>query len=462
MGSKFKAMIKSVFEIEPHERLKLFFLSMAFFFIIGAYTIVKDLKDSIFVSMVGREYVPIAQGLAMVVLIPAILIYSQLVDRIRRYQVMALYTLIFGVLGLLIAYLLGDPRMGLANTDSSPDRLFGWLVYFYGEGFSPFVVSVFWAFANSINSPESAKSSYAFIASASKLGGMLTAGFAWYLLGLTNETGGLYLTDTLNHQILLGMSGLLLLCVPLVVYLLMKKVPGRYLHGYEAVYKLEKERSKTGQDKTGMFAGLSMLVRYPYVMGVFGMVFFYEVVAKVLSLLRLGVAQSNATSISGVSSFLFKITFTMHAIGFLLSFFGTRTLLQVLGERVCLLLIPLGTGMLLLYFLLTYNSDALIAAVVGTKVINYAFSWPVREGLYIPTTKEIKFKSKSWIDAFGSKFAKTAGSVFNYLTVSLSSAMFVPALSFFFAGLVGSWFMTAFLLGRRFEKAVENNEVIGL
>ena len=152
----------------------------------------------------------------------------------------------------------------------------------------------------------------------------------------------------------------------------------------------------------------------------------------------------------------------MHAIGFVLSFFGTRTLLQVLGERVCLLLIPLGTGILLLYFMITYNPEALIAAVVGTKVINYAFSWPVREGLYIPTTKEIKFKSKSWIDAFGSKFAKTGGSVFNYMTVSLSQAMFLPALSFFFAGIVGGWFATAFLLGRRFEKAVENNEVIGL
>ena len=260
---------------------------MAFFFIIGAYTIVKDLKDSLFVSMVGREYVPIAQGLAMIVLIPAILMYSQLVDRIRRYQVMVLYASLFGVLSLIITYLLGDPVMGLSNTDASPDRYFGWLVYFWGEGFSPFVVSVFWAFANSINSPESAKSNYAFIAAASKLGGMLTAGLAWFLLGMTNSDGSLYLTDTLNHQILLGFSAFLLLCVPFVIYLLMNKVPGRYLHGYEAVYKIEKERSKTGQDKTGMFAGLSMLVRYPYVMGVFGMVFFYEVVAKVLSLLAL-------------------------------------------------------------------------------------------------------------------------------------------------------------------------------
>lgn len=462
MSSKIKAVFKGVFEIEPHERIKLLFLSLAFFFIIGSYTLVKDLKDAIFMSMVGREYVPIAQALAMIILVPAILVYSQLVDRIRRYQLMALYSFVFGIFGLLIAYFLGNPLIGLSNTDSSPYRIFGWLVYFYGEGFSPFVVSVFWAFANSINSPGAAKSNYGFIAAASKIGGMLTAGFAWYLLDMVGANGRPILSDTINHQLLLGASALLLLLVPVVILLLMKRVPGRFLHGYEAVYRVEKKRSKAGQDKTGMFAGLSMLLRYPYVLGIFGMVFFYEVVAKVLSLLRLGVAQSNATSISGVSGFLFKITFFMHFFGFLLSFFGTRTLLQVFGERICLLLIPIGTGILLLYFMATYSPEALVVAVVGTKVINYAFSWPVREGLYIPTTKEIKFKSKSWIDAFGSKFAKTAGSSFNYFTINMIQTLFVPVLSFFFAGLIGFWFLAAFLLGRRFDLAIEKNEVIGV
>lgn len=462
MSSKIKAVLKGVFEIEPHERVKLIFLSLAFFFIIGAYTLVKDLKDSIFMSMVGREYVPIAQALAMIVLIPAILLYSQLVDRIRRYQLMALYTAVFGVFGLFIAYFLGKPAIGLSNTDTSPFRIFGWLVYFYGEGFSPFIVSVFWAFANSINSPEAAKSNYGFIAAASKVGGMFTAGLAWYLLGAIGANGRPLFSDTVNHQLLIGASGLLLLLVPAVILLLIRVVPGRFLHGYEAVYRVEKQRSKTGQDKTGMFAGLSMFLRYPYVLGIFGMVFFYEVVAKVLSFLRLEVAQSNATSISGVSGFLFKMTFFMHFFGFLLSFFGTRTLLKVFGERVCLLFIPLGTGILLLYFMATYSPEALVAAAVGIKVINYAFSWPVREGLYIPTTKEIKFKSKSWIDAFGSKFAKTAGSSFNYFTVNMVQSIFVPVLSFFFAGVIGFWFLTAFLLGRRFDLAVEKNEVIGV
>ena len=81
--------------------------------------------------------------------------------------------------------------------------------------------------------------------------------------------------------------------------------------------------------------------------------------------------------------------------------------------------------------------------------------------LYIPTVKEIKFKSKSWIDAFGTKFAKTGGSSFNVFAEYLGSNLVFLAYSFFFAGIIGIWFVAALLLGKRFEKALASNEVIG-
>ncbi len=95
------------------------------------------------------------------------------------------------------------------------------------------------------------------------------------------------------------------------------------------------------------------------------------------------------------------------------------------------------------------------------RAINYGFSYPVRESLYIPTVKEIKFKSKSWIDAFGSKFAKTTGSTFNVFAEYLGEALIFTAYGIFFAGIIGVWVVAAILLGKRFEKAVAKNEVIG-
>ena len=153
-------------------------------------------------------------------------------------------------MGLLFAYLLGQPGIGLSNTDSSPYRIFGWLFYFFVEGYSPFVVSVFWAFANSVSSPEGAKRNYPYMVAASKVGGMVSSGLGWYLLaGIAQEASCSFgsPSDVWVHQVILGISSLMLVCVPFIIYLLIRNVEGRYLHGYEAVYKVEKNKEKRGR-----------------------------------------------------------------------------------------------------------------------------------------------------------------------------------------------------------------------
>ena len=456
---------KEIESSRTQERLKFFFLSVTFFFVIGGYTIVKELKDSIFASIIGKEYIPLAKILAMFVLVPAIFVYALLVDKVRRYQLLMIYSALFGIVGLLFTYLLGHPTIGLSNTHLTPYRFFGWLFYFFVEGYSPFVVSVFWAFANSITSPEGARRNYPFMVAASKAGGLISAGLAWYLLSnvaleATCTFGSP--ADVWAHQVILGFSSVLLMVVPLILYLLMKTVGGRFLHGYEAVYQVEKVKKREKEEKTGMWEGLWLLLKYPYVLGIFGMIYFYEVIATVLSYLRIGVAQADSHNIAAISASLFKMVFFVHFAGFFMSLFATSTLMKKLGERTCLMLVPLLSGILLLYLMIETTPESLIAAFIALKTVNYAFAWPVRESLYIPTIKDIKFKSKSWIDAFGSKFAKAGGSTFNIFASHLSPALTLPAHSFFFAGIVAMWFLVAFLLGLRFDRAVARNEVIGL
>jgi AAA family ATP:ADP antiporter len=181
----------------------------------------------------------------------------------------------------------------------------------------------------------------------------------------------------------------------------------------------------------------------------------------VLSYQRVAIAQANSASMTELSSFLFQIVFYTHLLGFVISLLGTKTLVNKLGERLCLILIPIATGLLLCYFMYNYTSFGLLSVFVVLRAINYGFSYPVRESLYIPTVKEIKFKSKSWIDAFGTKFAKTSGSSFNIFVEYLGTSFIFIAYSGFFALIIGVWTLAAYLLGKRFEKAVSNNEVIG-
>jgi ATP:ADP antiporter, AAA family len=462
MASKVKQMIRGLFEIEPQERMKLFFLSLLYFLVVGAYTITRDLKSSIFLETVGKEYIPWVKVISMLMLVPAIFFYSRLVDRVRRYQVLIVYSVLFGIANLVFAYYIGHPQNGILNTDAHPSRLFGWFFYFFVEGYSPFVVGVFWALANSVNSPAEAKRNYGYMVAGSKLGGMASAALAWYIFHLSSKLAYPYLTHVVAHQLILVVSTLFLALVPIVALAFIKKVPGYLLHGYEAAYQQEKQQQKLeAPSKPSMFAGLEMFVKYPYVLGIFGMVFFYETISTVLGYLRLGAAETGAESISDVSKVLFEIAFKAHFVGFLISLIGTQALLSRLGTRICLLLIPLSMGGILFYLIFETSPYALRNAFVVFTALNYAFLAPVRESLYLPTVKEIKFKSKSWIDAFGSKFAKTTGSMFNVFAENMGSGVMLPVYSFFFAVIICMWFVVAFFLGRRFEKAVVNNEVIG-
>jgi len=458
MGYNIKQKCAGMFD---KNTLKLFFLAFLYFLVVGAYTVTRDLKSSIFLVVVGKEYAPWVKVVSMLMLVPAILFYSKLVDRVRRYQLLVFYSVVFGIANLIFAYYIGHPTVGILNTDARVDRWFGWLFYFFVEGYTPFVISVFWSLANSVNSPNEAKKNYGYMVAGSKLGGIITATLCWYICSLSAKGVYPYLTHVVAHQIILVISTAFLSLVPIVAILFVKMIPQDMMHGYEAAYKLEHAEEKNIKPKVGMFSGLEMFARYPYVFGIFGMVFFYEVIATVLGYLRLGIVQADAVSVSDISGNLFEMALKSHVIGLIISLVGTQTLLTSLGTRVCLMLIPFVSGVCCFYLIFETSPQALKNILVIFQAFNYAFFMPVRESLFLPTIKEIKFKSKSWIDAFGSKMAKTSGSMFNVFALKMGPALMVPLHSFFFALIVGFWFLITFLLGRRFEKAIANNEVIG-
>ena len=460
MSSKLKNIFKFLLDIEQQELIKVLLLTVSFFLVIGAYTVARELKDTVFTSIIGqdRKYQAYAKILSMLVLVPTLFFHSRLVDILRRHYLLYIYATAYALLGLVFVFFLGNPSIGLANGTSSPDRIFGWLFYFFIEGYSPLVVSVFWAFANSVTSPESASSNYTFIIAGSKVGGILTAGSACLLL----QSGRF--TDVANHQILLAVSSLILFFVPFVIYKLIKTVPKKQMHGYEAAYQIEKER--TAQHKqtspfASMLSGLFMLFKYPYVMGVFGMSFFFELINQAIKVESIVFGKEAATTLSEFTQYLLWQALLVHLVGFFVVVFGTRALIQTLGERRSLMLIPTLTGLSIIGFILKKSYTNAVIAFVVTRSVNYAFAVPLRESLYIPTVKEIQFKTKSWIDGIGTKFAKMCASSFNMYTSNLTVQTLLMVQGSFFSVAVVTWFITAYLLGRRFEKAVARNEVIG-
>jgi AAA family ATP:ADP antiporter len=447
------------------EQKKTLYLVLSFFLVIGCYTLIREVRDTIFLNTVGREYAPWARIYGMVALVPAILIYSRLVDVLRRHALLYVYCLVYGIGLCAIAYFVGHPTIGLLNNNLSCYRWFGWITYFFIEGFVPFVVSLFWAFSNSINDPETAKNSYAFITAGSKFGGMVAAGTGILIL---RTVATAQLTDIQAHQILLAIGGGMLLIVPILIYFLMQSVPRTHLHGYEAAYELERDRAREQRKKRSyaaamqsMMSGLTMLVRSPYVFGIFGLVGIWEVIKAVLSYERLSIGKATTTTLSELSLYLLEQAFFLHMIGIFIALVGVRMVIRILGERWSLLLVPLINVVLIAYYLHSHSARAVAVAYVLMSSLNYAFASPLREILYIPTTKDMKFKAKSWIDAFGAKVAKSCGSYFNVLTSTLAPDMLGSVQMVFFTCIFISWGVISYFMGKRYDEAIAKGEVIG-
>ena len=457
--------IKSLWNVEPHERVKFMFISSTFFAIIAAYTVLKDLKDAIFTDIVGLDFINHAKGFMVFGMVPLVFLFSLLVDKFRRYQLLCFTAALYSFIGFLSAAVIYYGGVGSRVVEPySLYWFFGWVYYFYVESFSPFVVSVFWAFLNSISTPDNAKKNYGLIVSCSKIGGMFTSGLAWWVLSChRNISRDFSITETHLHCLLIVISSIILLSVPIIIWRMMRVVPGKYLHGYEVVYQFEKAQSKQDKDETGMFSGLCMLYKYPYILGIFGITFFYETINVVLGYLRLDIAfSSSGGCLSDASCYLFESRFISHTIGFVISILGTRLLTFYLGERFSLLVMPVTLGCLMIWYACSAAPSGALILVFGVfQAMHYAFEQPVIEALYIPTVKDIKFKSKSWIDTFGKRLARFTGSGFNIFIVRFATGFAGLAYTVFFTLVIGAWGGISYALGRKYDRVIKRKEIIG-
>lgn len=464
MLQKLKQVLKSIAETvfrpllvsDPQERLKLMYLSMCLACIVATYSIIKPLKDSVFFVIVGKDYQPYAKWLTIIFMPLCMLFYSKLVDRLRRYQLVYFFTTLYAFLCLIFCYFLSHPVYGLHNTESSKWRILGWVIYLVLDVYPILVLSTFWAFSNSISSPLSAKHNYGLMVAASKVSGIITP---LVILFLINHTP---LHQVTSVSAAIGIAAIMLLIAGISILGLIKKVPGKFLHGYEAAYELEKKKSLTHKDKTGIWRGFRFMLTEPYVFGIFGMVYSFEIISQILDYQKNVLASIRYNNeIGGMFSFGLFYTAAFQSLGIFFAIFGTGSLLQYLDVGRCLMIVPMITSGLLISLILFPNLITIFIVMVLLRAMNYGFNVPIREMLYIPTVKDIKFKAKAWTDSFGRTLSKGSGATINMISQGSTAHASILRGSVFSLGVVGVWTVISFYVAKRYNKTIKEDKVIG-
>lgn len=424
-------------DVSQEEAKKFGLLSAVFFFIIGTYWLMRSLKEAIFLNTVGPVYLPYAKIASLVGLVLVLMVYAKLVDMLEKHRLVYLLCAVYSLAFIAISYCLADPIMGFANTALDKSRLIGWLAYFAIESSGTLIIALFWSFVASSVDPKSAKKGYPIILAGAQIGSI----------------GGAYLASNaeffgLSTLISLGAASLII--VPFMIRFFM-------YHHPDPISAVPAHAKKS----TGALEGLRLLLSKPYLMGILVVGTIYEVIGEILNLQMKLLANDVYPSAEKLAGFMGTFGVAVNILSLFFAFVGTSFFIRNFGITFCLVMYPVTIASAII-FAWTFNGLwFFFAAMVALKGLSYAFNNPCKELMYIPTSKDIKFKAKSWMDGFGGRSAKAVGAsvvaAFPMVQQFISMISYGSAVSL---GIIAFWIPVAFFVGRTNSKLVEEGNII--
>lgn len=447
-------IVKALWGDLTKEELKKFgLLSCIITLILGNYWMLRVMKNPIFNDLVGMQHQPKAKLASIFVVIMVLLVYSKMVDVFKKhtlfYIICSFYSAVFLFIGISSAY----PESFSLSSNSSfhpyvdwlPGKLVGWAAYFAFES-SSLLIILFWAFVASVTKPESAKKGYAMIVSCIQIGTILGPAIV------------VNFAPVVGSPALVTFGGVLVLSVPFFVRLYVKTM------SEESPKDTATEEKK---EKTGFFEGIRLIFTRPYVLAILIISTVYEVIGTILEFQMNMIAKDVYATRDLYAAFAGKYGMSINFLTLIFALLGTSFFMRRFGLRFCLIAYPTLIACVL-SAILAVNfanvSDAqimwsLFSAMIAIKGFSYALNNPTKEVMYIPTTKDIRYKAKGWIESFGGRSSKGAGAlVTDYFTTNLSGLLlYGTVLSL---GIVGVWLLVSNWLGKKFDELQANKETV--
>ena len=454
LSSRLISFLKAWFGDFNREELKKFIkLGVIFALVIGVYWTLRPLKDSIFGSMVNPSNQPLAKWVSLIVMFPLVIIYSKLLDKFPRHRLFYVLGTIFAAGTFIFGGLFLHPTIGLANTTISSYRIAAWAWYVFVEAYGSILVALFWAFAADMVDPESAKRGFPLVVMIGQLGSIFGP---WYLTPL-----GLKFFGTSAPTIMI--CGLLIIVLMGAVYLFMKTTPASQLQGYHGA-KDEKEKGA----EPGFLEGLRLLISQPYLMGIFGIIAIYEIIITIIDFNFKFLVNTTLASEVERTAYLGDYAVWVNVVSFFCLLFGISNIQRRLGLKASLVLMPFIVLIMVIGFKAYPVVHVLFYIMVAAKAINYALNSPAQKTLYVPTSRDVKYRSQAWIETFGSRSSKAAGSGINLLVKPFQArwgaidgrAIYMAVSCYFSFGLIAAWVLVALYLGKTYEKAVSEKRIV--
>ncbi len=454
-------------EVKEGEGTSAILLFLSVFLILTSYYIMKPVREALILAGGGAEvksYSAAGQALLFLGLVP---LYARLAGRFPRRQLINVVTCFF-VGCLAVFYLLALSRVPL-----------GVIFYLWLGIFNMMVVAQFWAFANDMYTPEAGKRIFVIIAfgasSGAVLGGMIT--------DLLIEPLGVY-------QLLL-VAGAVLLC-SLVLTNIVDSRDKAERHRIE-------DRTEEINQPLGKGGAFRLVFKTRYLLLIALLMLFANWVNTTGEYILGRTVQKRAEEIAGdsriaekaneyvqkklsegsakdktiasmtseyiqhyreeyIGKFYAKFYTVVNLAGLLIQLFLVSRILKYLGIRIALLVLPIIA--LCGYFVIAFIPIMTIIrwAKTAENSTDYSLQNTVRHALFLPTTREEKYKAKQATDTLFVRAGDVLSAVLVYVGTTWC-AFQTSQFALFCIGLVIMWFALAVVIGIENKKMTAKAEV---
>jgi ATP:ADP antiporter, AAA family len=367
-------------DVRAGEGASTILLALNVFLLLAAYSLMKPARDGLILTEGGAEVASYSAAAQAVLLMIAVPIYGWLGTRFVRIRLITIVMTFFSV--TLIAFYLG----GIAGLRE------GVAFYIWIGLINVFIVSQFWQFANDLFSESRGRRLFPLIGVGQSLGAWVGAAAVPPLVERLNYT-----------PYTLMLFGACALLVALSTTLLVNVVEAR---------RGPRETQDLGKETLGPQGGFELIFHDRYLLWIAILIILLNVVnttgGYVLNRLIVGEAAarfgSGAASVESsrqfITAFSGSITAAVNLVGLLLQLFATARVIRALGVRGALFVLPV---IALANYAIIVVAPVLAVVRVGKVLENstdYSIQNTLRQALFLPTTREAKYKAKAAIDTF--------------------------------------------------------------
>jgi AAA family ATP:ADP antiporter len=425
-------------EVRRGEAVAALLLALNIFLILTAYYVLKPVREALILAGGGAEIKSYAAAGQALLLLAAVPFYGWLASRVPRRVLINGVTLFFAGC-LLVFYGLAQLHIPLG------------VVFFLWVGiFNLMVPAQFWAFANDLYTPEAGKRLFVIVAFGASLGAV----FGSWLDSRLIAPLGIY-------QLMLVAAGILALSLLITNGVdSRERARRRAAAAAAAASAVEDEPLKEG----GAFA-MVFRTRYLLLIALLMLVLNWVNTTGEYILGRTVVSAAEQALASGAAGGLSKEQFiggfyaefftVVNVAGLLLQLFVVSRVLKYFGVGVAIMILPLIAlgGYLIAAF---YPVLTMVRwAKTAENAADYSVQNTVRQVLFLPTTREQKYKAKQAIDTF---FVR-AGDVLSAVVVFAGTtwlSLSTQGFALFNVALVVVWLAIASLIGRHYRRLTAN------